>query len=490
MRSTRLTSIRTRLTAWYSAVLGALVVAFAVGSFLVIREVLSRRADRFLRDVVATFCEEVRKESAAGADVRIVVRDELLGYRFREIDFLVLDADSVVGRSPMRAEIARSPGDEDVALDVVALGRALRERTDLGNFTLADEEGGFRVASERLDLAPVALTVAAVQSWHGYSETLELIRTGFFIIVPLLLLLSVVVGYWLTARSLAPVAAMSRKAASIGRDSLGQRLVAANPNDELGQLAGVFNGMLGRLEDSFARQQQFMQDASHELRSPVAAVRMEAEVTLRNERRSAEEYRDALAAIHHSAIRLTRIVDDLFFLARHDAKHPPPDSALIDLGETVHDAVRSLRPLALSRSIGLELADAPEAPVHGSAADLQRLTVNLVENALKHAPRGSTVRVAVAREAEDAFAVRVHDEGPGISVEARLRIFDRFFRVPSREGHATEGAGLGLPIARALAEKHGGRLELESSTPAGSTFVFVIPRATSATHPDDSAAPH
>lgn len=481
MPAFRFASIRARLTLWYSAVLGALVVSFAVGSFVVIREVLARRADRFLRDAVDTFSAEVAKESDAGTPIRSVVRDELIDYRFREIDFFVFDQSRLLGRSEPRTDASRTDGDVDAPLSVTSLSQQLRTLHAPDNFTLDDHEGGYRVASARVELFTDTLTIAAVQSWHGYAETLELIALGYWVMVPLLLLLSTLGGYWLAARGLAPVAAMSRKAASIGGGNLRERLVAPNAHDEIGELAAVFNGMLARLDEAFAQQVRFMQDASHELRSPIAAVRMEAEVTLQSDHRAEADYRDALATIRQSTIRLSKIVDDLFLLARHDAEHDRSDADLLDLGETVQVAVRRLRPVASARGIRLELDDSPESPVRGRAAELERMVLNLVDNALKYAPMGSLVRVVVAAERQNSFSVRVSDEGPGIGEHAQTRIFDRFYRAAPDGEPRTEGAGLGLPIARALAESHGGRLELESTSPSGTTFVLFVPRALSIT---------
>ena len=477
-----LTSIRARLTLWYSAILGALVVAFAVASFLLVRDLLDRRANRFLRDAVATFRAEVTKETLPGLDPAAVVADELADYRFREIAFYVFDSTRLLGHTPPRGDAAVA-NEVEAPLDVARLERELRAHRGERVFVLDDAEGGFHVASEVAPIRGDTLFIAAVQSWHGYSETMELIATGYAITVPVLLLLASLGGYWLAARALAPVAAMSRKAASIGSANMGERLVASNPHDELGQLASVFNAMLGRLDSAFSQQQRFMQDASHELRSPVAAIRMEAEVTLHNAHRTEEAYRDALATVRQSALRLTRIVDDLFFLARHDAELEACATEPLDLGEVVHDALRSLRPLAAGRAIQLDLADPPEAPVRGRRAELERIIINVAGNAVKFAPDGSRVRVEISSSGAARFAVRITDEGPGIDLAARDRIFDRFFRAaaPAHTASAadartaTEGAGLGLPIARALAESHGGTLALESTSNSGTTFLWTIP---------------
>ena len=474
-------SIRSRLTVWYTAVLAALVVTFAAGSFLVIREVLGRRADRFLRDAVLTFSEEVKAESASGKEVHAVIASELVGYRSREFDFLIFEGDRLVGRSPGRTSTPASTGEADAPLDLARLTTQLRGLSRDAVFTVGDEEGGYRVAADRLSVPPAVFSVVAAQSWHGYSETLELIAWGYGVIVPLLVLMAAAGGYWLAARSLAPVTAMSRKAASIGRENLNERVTAANPGDELGELAAVFNGMLARLEGAFEQQQRFVQDASHELRSPVAAVRAEAEVTLGLAHRSEAEYRDALAAIRRSALRLSSVVDDLFLLAQHDTRHYTPAAEVVDLGETVHDAVRSLRPVADGRNVQLALADCVEAPVRGDGAHLGRVAVNLVDNAIKYSRPGSTVHISLHDRGDTGFELRVRDEGPGIPVAAQARIFDRFFRAPPLDASpgspAIAGAGLGLPIARMIAAAHGGRLELVTSAPTGTEFAMWLPRA-------------
>lgn len=470
-------SIRIRLTLWYSVILGTIVTAFALGSFLVIRVVLERRTDRFLRDAVDTFADEVRREALRTSDLRKVVRDELIDYRFREIDFITLEGDRIVGRSPPLQSSRNVAAEPTVPLNERALVTAVRARRTPGIFTLEDEEGGFRAANRVVTVGETTVGVVAVQSLHGHAETLELIALGYWIAVPILILLSTGGGYWLAARGLAPVSAMSRKAASIGSDNLDERLRAPNEHDEIGELANVFNGLLDRVESAFTQQREFMQDASHELRSPVAAVRMESEVALRVEHRPESAYREALETIRRSSLRLSKIVDDLFFLTRADASEHRAGSELLDLGEVAYSAVRTLRPVAAARSVRIELADPPEAPIRGDASDLERIVVNLVENAIKYSEAGGVVRVGVVAEGGQWFALRVVDHGPGVAEEIRDRIFERFVRGGRIDDGEHEGAGLGLAIARALAERYGGRLELEATGSEGSTFVWHVRHA-------------
>ncbi|MEO7963850.1 MAG: ATP-binding protein [Gemmatimonadaceae bacterium] len=475
----RWSSIRTRLTFWYTAILGTLVVAFALGSFMLIRTVLAKRADRFLHDAIVTFRDEVKKETDQGSSARDVIHDELLDFRFREINFLVFDEKQLLETSPL-SPLPPRDGDVEVSLDTARLKRSLHEHDSGAAFTLDDSEGGFRVEKLTLQTTPTELTVVAVQSWHGYSETLEAVAVGYTAIVPLLLVFAAVGGYALASRGLSPITEMSRKAASIHSRNLDARLVASNPDDEVGELATVFNRMLSRIEGAFLQQQQFMQDASHELRSPVAAVRAEAEVALAMVHRGEKEYRDALKTIRHSAVRLSRIVDDLFLLARHDSEALVPVSATVDLGEIVSATIRTLRAVAAHRQVRLQIEEIPEALVQGDAAYLERAVLNLLDNAVKYTRRGTTVTISV-EAANESCIIRVRDEGDGIPVNEQQRVFDRFFRAMDHHQNPGEaapaGAGLGLPIARMICEAHGGRLVLLSSTDQGSEFVISLPRA-------------
>lgn len=472
-------SIRARLTLWYSLVLGALVSSVAVGSNFLLAELLKRRADRFLRDAAMTFADEVATESEGRRPTEDLLLQELRDYRFREIEFFVFSGGRLLGRSPLRDSSVASGQREDPALDTQVLSAAMRGVRREATFTVDDAEGGFRVHVATIGQPPSPYLVAAVQSWHGYAETQELLALAYGLTIPLFLLLAAVGGYWLASRGLAPVARLGREAERIGRDNLSLRLDLGGARDEIGRLAEVFNDMLERLSVAFKQQERFIQDASHELRSPVAAVRMEAEVSLRQPSRPESEYRESLSTIRRSAIRLGRIVDDLFLLARYDARQLSDVTERIDLGEAVHDAVRSIRPRALERNVRLQLAEPPIAPIRARSPDVERIVVNLVENAVRFSPEGATVAITVTAPDAQWFAVRVADQGSGVDPAMRARIFERFYRGARGGERESEGAGLGLPIARALAESLGGRLELEASECPGATFACWIPRDSS-----------
>jgi two-component system, OmpR family, sensor kinase len=218
-------------------------------------------------------------------------------------------------------------------------------------------------------------------------------------------------------------------------------------------------------------QRQFTADASHELRTPVSIVRATAEVTLAREHREESEYREALAIVGSQARRLGQLVEDLLVLARADAGGYLLRPVDLYLDEIVAECRRALSVLAAERGVTIRIASLPEIPFRGDEHLLRRLVLNVLQNAVQHSPAGGSVGVEVQRDTS-AVTVRISDSGPGIPVEDRERIFDRFVQLDAaRRG---DGAGLGLPIARWIAEAHQGTLTLEHSGPAGTTFCVSL----------------
>jgi heavy metal sensor kinase len=302
---------------------------------------------------------------------------------------------------------------------------------------------------------------------------------AYLVAVPLIVALAALGGFFLARRSLAPVAAMGERAAEITVSTLHERLPIATPGDELGRLATIINGLLDRLQQAFQQQRRFMADASHELRTPVAILKTESQVTLAQPNRSAMEYRESAAVMADVANRLARVVDDLFLLARADAGHLTPKPTSIYLDEIVQTAVRSIQTLADARHVHVHLQKLEDAPLIGDADLLGCVLLNLLDNAVKHSPRDGTVDVSLTKK-NGSYVVAVSDMGAGVPADARDRIFERFFRVDtarsrSDDGSATGGAGLGLSIARWAAEAHGGRVDLAESGAGKTTFQLTLP---------------
>ena len=291
--------------------------------------------------------------------------------------------------------------------------------------------------------------------------------------LPLIVVLAGVGGYMLARRALAPIDQLGAEARRITADRLHERLSVPNQKDEIGRLAAVINDTLARLELSFDQLRRFTADASHELRTPLAVMRGIGEMGLRGTR-TPVEYKDAIGSMLEEVDRLARLVDTLLRLSRGDAGTVRLSLESVDLGRLAREVVSSLAILAEERQQRVNVDAAENIRVSADRLVLRDAITNVVDNAIKYSPAGSTIDVRVRGDGTDA-AVSVADDGPGIPAEHRERIFDRFYRIDEGRSRDMGGAGLGLAIARWAVEANGGRIAVDSAE-RGSVFTIVLPR--------------
>jgi two-component system OmpR family sensor kinase len=476
-------SLRSRLTLWYTVFLGLPLIVFAVAGYLVFSRTLQHRTDRFIGDELTAFSRELIAERRAASSVVEAMRSTVDEVRFRDLHIAILDTTGRVvamASLPDKDAGGTRPPPVDIGNRSIAAVRG-RDLTKAVTATVPSDQGAYRVISRPLTVGGRQFSLTGSYSLSDSEEILRRIRGMFLVAIPLLVLSAAAGGYSLAKRSLAPVASMAAQAAEISASNLDERLPVGG-GDELVGLARVVNDLLDRLERSFAQQRSFVTDASHELRTPAAILRTEADITLSRAHRAEDEYRASVTVMQDAARRLTRIVDDLFLLARADSGDLVAHREALYLEDLVDGAARAMRSVADGRAVHLELRQLVEAPVQGDADLLGRLLLNLLDNAIRYSPEGGTVEVGMTRR-NDHCEVMVVDQGPVIPPEARERVFERFFRVDaarSRSDHttaggATGGAGLGLAIARRIAELHAGRLELTESRPGRTQFRLTLP---------------
>lgn len=284
-------------------------------------------------------------------------------------------------------------------------------------------------------------------------------------------------GWRLSGIALRPTAEITAQAEAIQAGTLSERITAHANVAEFTRLVTVLNAMLDRLDRAFQAQRRFTADASHELRRPLNVLRGDIEVALRRERSTAE-YREALERSREEVVQLSRLAADLLLLARSDAGLPLEHLEEVDLLPLAERVADRYRPLASQRGVRIDVRGTSSA-VEGDPNLLERVITNLVDNAVKYSPSGGSVRVTVETT---ALSVRltVSDEGPGIPPQDRAQLFTRFFRGDSARTRA-DGSGLGLSIARAGAEAHGGTIEL-GFAPRGATFFLILPLVDPARH--------
>ena len=474
-----LDSVRVRLTLWYSGVLALVLVSLAVVTYFLYAHSTSQRADTELTQLTDAFVTTFNAELAdsTGADaVRSAAREALAEHRFRDTYFLVLDSSQHVTESSLDLPVSATPYDAPAASFFSSEPLLSLLADPPGELhTIRSAHHAFRALVRPLPIA--GYTLVALQSLHQQKETMADIRRTFLWAIPFALLFAALSGYFLAGKSLAPISAMTAEARSIGAAHLDRRLPVANDRDELGQLARTFNDLLERLETSFEQQRRFMADASHELRTPVAILRGETEVTLSRPDRSIADYRETLSTLLLESQRLSHIIDDLFILARADAGQYPLVLRDAYLDELATESLTRARSLALTKNIALQCDIQPDLPIRADESLLGRMLLNLLDNAIKYSPSGSAVTLSCHRSGS-SYELSVFDNGPGIPSEFHSQIFERFFRTDKARSRAesdSSGAGLGLAIARWIAEAHHGQLVLARSDNSGSTFTATLP---------------
>lgn len=306
-------------------------------------------------------------------------------------------------------------------------------------------------------------------------QALDQLRTYAFAALGLLFVGSLFVGWFVAGLVLRPVGRITTVAKEIEATDLSRRIDLDGPDDELKELADTFDGMLARIDDAFESQREFIHEASHELRNPLAVIRTNVDVALDDPDATTEELRSVGEVVGRSAARMSTLVDDLLLYARHGTRATRRED--VDLGALVRELVQEFEAAAEGNGLAL-VADVPvqALPVRGDGQALHRAAANLVANAVRLAPSGTAVTVAAADEGRWA-TLSVVDEGPGIAPEDHLRVFQRFWRGDRDEARAAGRSGLGLTIVRQIAEAHGGRVELESAAGQGSRFTLRLPRS-------------
>jgi two-component system, OmpR family, sensor kinase len=447
-------SIRARLTLWYSLVVVTVVAAGAIAVARAQERLALERLDGELQRLMLTLDGVMRTEFEEGLDLQAAAREASKEVVAPDRTIVLVTPDGTLLAAwglPLPTEW-RPPGNAAVTKTMKA------ESTHRRLFSKPRGDGS------RTYVAAILAPLAELEAER--SALLRALSEG------VLIALAVAgAGGWLIGRqTLRPLTDMARQATAISERDSSARLEPTSGADEIGRFAVAFNGLLDRLSTVLRAQRQFMADASHELRTPVSVVRTTAQVTLARDSRSADDYRESLTIIAEQSARLGRLVDSMFLLSRAEAQGIPLRREPLYIDDVVAESARALRVLADERSVTVEARGDVEVTFSGDDMLLRQLVGNLLENAIRHARPAGTVTVDVQRT-DSRTTVRVTDDGEGIPPDQQERIFERFVRLDKHSA----GAGLGLPIARWIAEAHGGHLVLEYSRPGGTCFALTLP---------------
>jgi two-component system, OmpR family, heavy metal sensor histidine kinase CusS len=453
-------SIRWRLTLWYGIVLSAILAGFSAAVYALMHHHLLALTDAALEEELTDLAGDVTRCPSPGA------LPEELGLRYASHD----GYESEVSR-PGGAVLFRSDGlgpgglpGLDPKSQVGPAGQVTRSVDRLGHARLA-----WRTVAG--PSGPLVVQVAV--SLAPNDRALEQLLIALLLAGPPVIAGTLGGGYLLARKALAPVDRMAATVQEITSTRLDRRVIAPNSRDELGRLANTFNDMIARLQRSFEEIRRFTADAAHELRTPLASMRTEAEVALRAPR-SPERDQRVLEDLLEEIDRLTRLVAQLLFLCREDAGLPTHTFLPVRLDEIVRDVANHMQVMAREKELTLEIAVITPCVVHGEPDRLRQLYFNLLDNAIKYTPPGGIIKVS--GESTDGHArIAVTDSGIGIPAAHLPRVFDRFYRIDPSRSREVDGTGLGLAICRSIAEVHGGRIRVTSDAGKGCEFAVELP---------------
>lgn len=445
-------SVRFRLTLWYVGSLSVILVLFALGVYELVAWSFQRQAEQQLAHAL----QEVADAYKEGGDELSEIEHHGV------VPYFHLGA----GEEPIHQSDEWRRNQLSGAL-AGWTGEAARPYSSPGGEP-------FLIGQARIPDAspPVSITVAISQ--RTSQESLGTLAWTLLLTLPVGVLLAAIGGHRLAKRALAPVNAITAKARKITAQNLDERLPVVNPNDEFGQLATVFNEVLGRLHDSFERLKRFTSDASHEMRTPLTAMRSVGEVAL-HDHLQLVQYREVIGSMLEEGDRLTRLLESLLSLARADQSRTPLLKQPLDASEIAREVGELMQSLMEERGQKLVVEAFATLMVEAQPDLLRQALINLLDNATKYTPYGGTIQIHAYLAPSDEVVIEVIDTGPGIAPEHQSKVFDRFYRVDKARSRETGGVGLGLALAKAAVEMNGGRIELESEPGKGSTFRVVLP---------------
>jgi two-component system OmpR family sensor kinase len=484
-------SIRFQIVFWHIIVLSLTFIVFGAVLYHTVskrlnsdlNDLLLTRADG-IRDAIDSIWEEERRDAleaglttenmSKGHNVNFAkivkrwVAENNLDLLLANIDVGIFDADGQIISSSVRASSSASmpqflpgrevmpPGKFEDRLAVLSPKNKIQERT----LTVPAEENNRPVYFIRV--------ISPLTSLRTFLRHLKIMLLFLF---PFVIVSSGLAGIFLAKVVLTPVDRMIETIHRISAENLRLRVKVPNTDDELQSLAETFNGMLDHLEQSFSSQRHFIEDLTHELKTPLSVLKGELEVTLKK-LRSAQDYEAILHSSLDEVNRIIKISENLLLLARFDSDTMSIEKSPLDLAELVTEILTEMKVLSQQKEVRLLLTGREAAVVSGDVAKLRQLFVNVLDNAIKYTPSKGTVTVSVSRAPAYAI-VNIADTGKGIPEDILPRIFDRFFRGERDSGQA--GFGLGLPIAMAIAKAHRGKIEVQSTPDRGSTFTIWLP---------------
>lgn len=460
-------SLRVKLILWYSALFFLVLVVFGAAIYIYLSYSLLNIIDTSLTDQAEILVHNYQASqqqfvtttsSSTSTNARIVPQF----VQFIDAKGQIVDEIQDTERVPIPVNIGSLPINKP-KIETLTLNSFEQIRIITWPLYLSD--------NKTIDLyIRVGQSLVALQT--AQKKLLKLLAT----VLPLTLLIASLGGLFLANKALAPIASLSKAAQQISATNLQERVKVPKSNDELSQLANLFNEMLSRLEKAFEREHQFTADASHELRTPLAIIRGELELALRKDR-NIDEYKEVISQTLAETLRLSKLVQDLLTLARSETGELALEKTKFSLSDLIKEICQFVEPLALAKGLSLVYTIEQEPiTILGDAKRLRQMTLNLLDNAIKYTASGGKIKLLLTQN-DTNISIIISDTGCGIAEDEQSLIFERFYRHSHTNSEENGGFGLGLAICKWVVEAHQGKILVNSKLGQGTSFTILFPNS-------------
>ena len=465
-------SLRFRMTAWYAGLLAGALLVFSISVYLG----LERYLDSTLQAALASQCRTIGTELLPQTPGK---NADWLKTEINEAYAPEVNSRFIRVQKEGTGVIYFSGAPKDGAFDPSQIPQYSEMKDGSRQIRL---KNGQQLLINAMSFVTSDGSRFLVESGIPYQQT-QVVLHGLLltlaIYTPFIVFLAIGGGYWLMRRSLRPVDDITERAEGITSSNLSERLPVIRTGDELERLSTALNRMIGRLEDAFQHINRFSADASHELRTPLTILQLELEGIVNNHALS-PSIEDQIGSALEETHRMSRIVESLLTISRLDAGEAKLERLRLDLGDLATVTADEMKILAQEKSISLRVSVEDGVCVVGDRTRLQQVVVNLIDNAVKYTQEGGIVEVKVRQEGN--AILEVSDNGAGIPAHAISHVFERFYRVDKARARASGGAGLGLPIVKAICAAHGGAISVSSEDGRGSCFRVELPLSALSDH--------
>lgn len=461
--------IRTRLVLWYFFTSLILLLVFSLGTYLGMRHLLFNTLDDELNEKIdeisASYDSET--ESFEALNHSYFVSTELSNYylvvmdRFGQQIFKTKIADA----SNLNLRVVRS---DTTFVTTIEFDKEFYLTNSIG------DESVFRFINRNIKVKDETVGYILIgQSFERLDESVETLLIVLLLGIAIVTILIFILSYFLTDRSLQPIDKLIVQAEQISYQNLAERLKVENPEDEIGKLTNVLNDLLRRLQEAFEKEQEFMADAAHELKTPLTVLRAHWEDELNN-KKLPDEFKEKLVKDIETITRLSKLINNLMLLSNTEYFQIRSEFEKIELAELVEEVVSNTKILAEIKNQTIDTVELSPMVVSGDKAKLYQLFFNIIDNAIKYTPENGRIIISLKKDEKTAF-VEIKDNGIGIPEKDLPNIFRRFYRVHKDRSKKLGGNGLGLAIAKLITDIHNGEISVESSSGKGSSFIIKLP---------------